>query len=275
MRRSPARALLTLGALLSIAAELAAQAPAKPPATPPAIADNSFLVEEAYNQEAGVVQHVGTFRRAADAAWAFSFTQEWPAPSQRHQLSYTLPVLSARDDGTGVGDVALNYRYQLLGRDEEPVWFAPRLSVLLPTGETRTGRGMGGPGVQLNLPLSIRLHPLLVTHWNLGTTVANARSAGGATGTTRSLNAAASAILLATPTLNLMLESAWEQVEVLGPAGGILRERRAVLVPGVRGAINFPSGMQIVPGIGMPFGVGGSGGDRELFLYLSIEHAFR
>ena len=27
------------------------------------IADNSFLIEEAYNQEAGVVQHISTFSR--------------------------------------------------------------------------------------------------------------------------------------------------------------------------------------------------------------------
>ena len=34
------------------------------------IADNSFLVEEAYNQEAGVVQHVSTFSRPeGGGAW--------------------------------------------------------------------------------------------------------------------------------------------------------------------------------------------------------------
>ena len=245
------------------------------PAKPPAIADNSFLVEEAYNQEAGVVQHVGTFRRAPDAAWTFSFTQEWPAPSQRHQLSYTLPLLSARDAGTGIGDVALNYRYQLLGRDEEAVWFAPRLSALVPTGQSRSGRGAGGPGLQVNLPLSVALLPALVTHWNLGTTIAKARSSTGATGTTRSINAAASAILLATPTLNLMLESVWEQTESLLENGSVVRERRTLLVPGVRGALNLTSGMQIVPGIGLPIGVGATRGDPELFLYLSVEHAFR
>src|SRR3954463_459136 len=77
---------------------------------PPRIEDNSFLIEEAYNQETGVVQHIGTFRRAPDASWVFTFTQEWPAPSQRHQLSYTVPVLSADGSGTGLGDLALNYR---------------------------------------------------------------------------------------------------------------------------------------------------------------------
>ena len=36
-------------------------APSGPPA-PPGIADNSFLIEEAYNQEHGVVQHISTLR---------------------------------------------------------------------------------------------------------------------------------------------------------------------------------------------------------------------
>jgi hypothetical protein len=261
-----------LGAALLVTGELGAQDPAK---KPPAIADNSFLVEEAYNQEAGVVQHVGTFRRGPDAAWTFSFTQEWPASSQRHQLSYTLPVLSARGAGTGVGDVALNYRYQLLGRDEETVWFAPRISALLPTGETRTGRGAGGPGIQVNLPLSVNLSPVLVTHWNLGSTIARARAFDGGRATTRSLNAGASAIFLAKPTLNFMLEGVWERTESLEPSGMVVREKRVVLVPGVRGAFNLASGMQIVPGLGIPVDVGSNGGDRDLFLYLSIEHAFR
>jgi hypothetical protein len=266
------RTVRSLGATLLLALPVEAQPPEKKPA---AIADNSFLVEEAYNQEAGVVQHVGTFRRAPDAAWMFSFTQEWPAPSQRHQLSYTLPVLSARGAGTGVGDVGVNYRLQVLGRDEEPVWFAPRLSALFPTGATRTGRGAGGAGVQVNLPLSVAVRPNLVTHWNLGATVTRARAFDGASGTARSLNAGASAILLATPTLNFMLESVWEQTESLAPGGSIERERRVVLVPGVRGAINLASGLQIVPGLGIPVAVGANGGDRDLFLYLSIEHAFR
>lgn len=52
--------------------------------------DNSFLLEEAYNQEAGVVQQIGTFLRGRGGAWVASFTQEWPVPGIEHPLSYTL-----------------------------------------------------------------------------------------------------------------------------------------------------------------------------------------
>ena len=61
------------------------------------IQDNSFLLEEAYNQEAGVVQHISSFTRFWDSkSWAYTFTQEWPIPSlPRHQLSFTATVVRA------------------------------------------------------------------------------------------------------------------------------------------------------------------------------------
>ena len=51
---------------------------------PPPIQDNSFLLEEAYNQEAGVVQHISAFQRMRGGEWIATFTQEWPAPGQTH-----------------------------------------------------------------------------------------------------------------------------------------------------------------------------------------------
>jgi len=45
----------------------------------PRIEDNSFLIEEAYNQERGVVQHISAWERSlGSSAWGFAFTQEWP-----------------------------------------------------------------------------------------------------------------------------------------------------------------------------------------------------
>src|SRR4051794_16707075 len=56
------------------------------------IQDNSFLVEEAYNQEPRVVQHIFAMLRDGDHHWTGTFTQEWPAGGLAHQLSYTLPL---------------------------------------------------------------------------------------------------------------------------------------------------------------------------------------
>src|SRR3982751_3119723 len=118
--------------------------PTAPAEEPPAkgIQDNSFLVEEAYNQEAGVVQHIFNAlytRNGSDRGWDLAFTQEWPGFSQLHQLSYTVPYGFLREHGQwidGPGDVLLSYRYQAVFEDERRPAFAPRLSVILPTGDS-------------------------------------------------------------------------------------------------------------------------------------------
>jgi hypothetical protein len=43
---------------------------------PMAIQDNSFLIEEAYNQEKNVVQHIFSFSRERNGSYFASFTQE-------------------------------------------------------------------------------------------------------------------------------------------------------------------------------------------------------
>jgi hypothetical protein len=266
-------------------APLAAQAPARESGQPSAktasergpIEDNSFLIEEAYNQEAGVVQHISAFAiERATRAWAYSFTQEWPLFSQRHQLSFTIPVVSAgRGSGTGLGDIALNYRYQLADGKKSGVLVAPRLSVLLPSGDARRERGAGGTGVQVNLPITVEHSAHFVTHWNAGTTLTpSARNALGDRATTHSYNAGGSVIWLAQSALNGMLEVVWASDEVVSGTNERARARSLFISPGVRGAIDFPSGLQIVPGVGVPIGIGPSRGDRKLFLYLSFEHPF-
>ncbi|MBC8002317.1 MAG: hypothetical protein H7X97_06985, partial [Opitutaceae bacterium] len=99
------------------------------------IADNSFLVEEAYNQEAGVVQHIFTAlyevsdqSQPDERTWALAFTQEWPLFTQAHQLSYTLPYEFVEADGQssdGLGDVLLHYRYQAYFNPETLMAFSP------------------------------------------------------------------------------------------------------------------------------------------------------
>src|SRR3989442_5200488 len=99
------------------------------------ISDNSFLIEEAYTKELGVVQHISAWQRTlSSAAWAYTFTQEWPVGTQAHQLSYTILLHRTESPSrTGLGDAALNYRYQLR-RAEAPAAIAPRPSLVFPTG---------------------------------------------------------------------------------------------------------------------------------------------
>ena len=250
----------------------------EPRAEPPPIQDNSFLIEEAYNQERGVVQHISTFVHSTKGSgWTYAFTQEWPLHSQTHQLSYTVPV--GRSDegsarGAGLGDIALNYRYQI-GGGAARFAIAPRVSVLLPTGASRRALGSGGAGFQLNLPFSAELPARLVAHTNAGITYTpRARDTFENSAATRSFAVGQSVIWLAHPKLNLMLESIWTVArEVTGP-GQTERSTEFLLSPGLRGAIDFASGLQIVPGIAFPFGIGSSRGERAVFMYLSFEHPF-
>ena len=246
------------------------------PLTALQIQDNSFLIEEAYNQESGVVQHISTFARPSDGnSWAYSFTQEWPLRGIRHQLSYTLPV---QNDvaGTGLGDVGLNYRHQLVGNPEVPVVFAPRLSLLLPTGDHEQGRGAGALGFQTNLPLSVVLSRAVVSHWNAGATITpSAKSSMGDEATTASFNLGASAIWLVHPHFNLMVEALWQSTAVVAGGGETVRDESLLLNPGVRGAINLANDLQIVPGVAYTIDLGSGSEENALFVYLSFEHPFK
>jgi hypothetical protein len=246
----------------------AAQTPVAPP-----IQDNSFLIEEAYNQERGVVQHISTFQRAA-GYWIYSFTQEWPVRGIRHQLSYTVPYSHQSGLGSGVGDVALNYRFQLAGSGRAALALAPRISLLLPTGSAPEGRGSGGTGLQVLLPASVVLAPRLVSHLNAGFTVTpRAHGAADARATTVGLTGGASVIWLTTRSMNLMLEGVWSRTQAVTSAGQTARSDGWTLSPGIRWAIDFPGGLQIVPGVAWPIALE-RGGTDYLFLYLSFEHPF-
>jgi hypothetical protein len=243
------------------------------------IQDNSFLVEEAYNQEFGVVQHISGFTRLwPGGQWAYTFTQEWPFdPSPRHQFSYTLSLVPTGDgQGAGLGDTALNYRYQLVGKGDTRVAFAPRLSVLLPTGDSRLGRGAGGTGFQTSLPLSVVVSPHLVTHWNVGATfVPHAHDLSGDESRIWGYNLGQSFVWLAKPRCNFLLETVWNSAETVVARGQTARSNNLLISPGIRWAIDAPRGLQIVPGIGMPIGVGPSASEKGVFLYLSFEHPYR
>ena len=246
----------------------------------PAIQDNSFLIEEAYNQEPGVVQHINTFSRMWNSKdWIYTFTQEWPAPhNSRHQFSYTLAGAHAgafAGSGAGLGDTAINYRYQVFGNGESRSAFAPRISLLLPTGDVTSGRGAGAPGVQVNLPLTYVVHPRVVTHWNAGSTVVPyARDADNCRAGTVGYTLGQSVIFLASARLNFLVEVSDSRFQsVVGP-GSVEWAHTTLVSPGVRWAHNFENGLQIVPGVAMPLGVGASAGEKGVFLYLSFEHPF-
>lgn len=246
----------------------------------PAIADNSFFIEEAYNQEAGVIQHItslvaaGTGRRDL----YFSFTQEWPFRSQRHQFSYTLPLTRLDGRSAGLGDVLLNYRLQF-GAGTSRWALAPRLSLVLPTGSVRRGLGDGSIGIQANLPLSYQLSRQLVTHWNAGASILP-RAQGAFVGGRRPrrtltyFTVGGSVIALTQLPVQVMFESLLTFDSEIAAGGVVHRSTAWVASPGLRAAVNLGS-LQVVPGVAVPFTRSGGHTERGLFTYLSLEHPFR
>lgn len=250
---------------------------------PPArgIQDNSFLLEEAYNQEAGVVQHIFSLRRDInkkvgpdDRDWQFVFTQEWPLLSQTHQISCTVPYSWLNSGGQkvdGSGDVLLNYRFQALYEDETRPAFAPRLSLVLPTGDAKKGLGADNLGYQVNLPVSKMVHDRLTLHANAGLTFFPGLNGRNPV----SYTLGGSFIYAPTRTFNLMLESVAEWGETVNGGGAIERDFSAVIAPGARYAFNFVNGSQLVVGLAAPVGLTSSAPDYGVFFYLSFEHFFQ
>jgi len=243
------------------------------------IQDNSFLIEEAYNQEDGVIQHITSFEHLATSHdWVYTQTDEWPLRTLKHQLSVTLAATHAGDfagSGAGWGDTAFNYRYQLVGSGEARLAIAPRFTVLFPTGNHLYGRGSGGTGLQTNLPISIQHSAHWVTHWNVGTTwIPRALDENHNAAETLGVNLGQSIVWLAKPRLNFLLETLWTSSEqVIGPQK-TNRFQNLYVSPGARWAYNLPRGLQIVPGVAMPIGIGPSAGEKGVLFYLSFEHPF-
>jgi hypothetical protein len=235
------------------------------------IQDNSFLIEEAYNQEAGVVQHIATLRRQ-DRDWTLLFTQEWPVGSQAHQFSYSIPYAWLRAEGQrvrGFGDVVLNYRYQALYESDIAPAFAPRLSLILPAGNRDKGTGEGSVGYEVLLPFSKIVADRVTLHANAAMT--SYFNVDGRQPT--SFRLGGSGIYAVVRDFNLMLEVLAERNESVNALREIERETAYTISPGARYALNLREG-QLVVGAAMPIRFTESATDLGIFFYLSFEHKF-
>jgi outer membrane putative beta-barrel porin/alpha-amylase len=256
-------------AFLWLAGSAMAQTPAPPraPAAEPfQIMDNSFLVEEAFNQEARIFQNIFGFTRQS-GDWQTTFTQEWPAPGMRHQLSYTLSAESVASQ-SGFGDVFLNYRFQALEEGPGRPAFSPRLSLIVPSGRQSAGGGEGG--LQVNLPFSKQRGDFYF-HWNGGFTWLPR----GERDDLLSPSLAGSAIYRLRPMLHLMMESVlgFDAGDTL--TGTVERTRSFTISPGVRGGWNVAEGTQVILGAAIPVTRVNGESSVGVFGYFSYELPFK
>ena len=263
------------------------------------IRDNSFLIEEAYNQEPGVVQHVWTARFGADhrdgansRTWDLDFSQEWPIFTQRHQFAYAIPYAFVDEDAenaSGIGDVELNYRYQLFMEEEGLPAVSPSLSLILPTGDEDRGFGTGRVGYSFNLPVSKTISSRMYMNLNAGVTLTPGVQARLSTNRRSrefdllDFNVGASVFYALTEKFHVVLEATWESIERIeefDPRGSRRPRRRrergdeVTLAPGFRWAWDLPGDLQIVPGVAFPIGLTEQTVDYGVFLYFSVEHPF-
>ena len=248
------------------------------------IEDNSFLIEEAYNQEAGVVQHIFQAVYSNDPrqrGWTFAFTQEWPISGMDHQFSYTILGYHLTSDGDrqyGVGDTFLNYRYLALEEGPGKPAFAPRFSLILPTGNRDKGTGNGVVGYQWAFPFSKKVTSRLALHANFGVTyLPHVRSPmnDGQLSPKQSLVSSwvgGSAIYALLPRLHLMLEWLGFIQDNIHGSGRAVRTFNPLLSPGFRTAVVNEKDLQIVAGAGVPIGLNRQANNLAGFFYFSVEH---
>lgn len=245
-----------------------------------AIEDNSFFIEEAYNQEERIVQHISNtiYTINPNHEFAFTFTQEWPFTTETHQLSCTLSFLSLNSNlDRGIGDIVINYRYQLYTKASWAV-VAPRMSLILPTGNDDKGLGNGVFGLQGDIPISKRLSDEFIVHANAGGTILPAVKGLTVAGeqvqrTLVSLSLGLSAIWLAERCDNFFVESIYTIESRIDGNGEVEQDHTILLNPAYRHAIDI-GGLEIVPGIGFPVTIGKASTDVGLFFYLSFEHSY-
>jgi hypothetical protein len=172
---------------------------------------------------------------------------------------------------TGLGDILLNYRYQAIYLNRFA--FSPRFSLILPTGNREKSLGNGVFGYQLSLPFSYLLSTKIATHYNLGVTFTpDAKKADGSKFNQTIYNYGFSFILLLSKNFNFMFEVVGNRAYVKTNNSGTIITNSLFINPGMRYAINFKSGLQIVPGIAVPVGLGPSAGSSGVYAYLSFEH---
>jgi|GEM_PF-1712364 len=262
---------------------------------PKHIRDNAILVEEAFNQEPGEVQHIFVWQNFWDRTsqgrtrdFSLAYTMELPLGSQKHQFSFTAQHLTHFDDPNigpaaqqgDVGDTFLNYRYQLLA-DEEFLWCAPRFSVILPTGDRYLGTGTGAVGYQFNLPVS-HYGAQFDFHFNAGCTytpdvavpISLVPKVLSPRHDLRGYNLGASVYWKPKVNFHLYVEALALWRDEIDEWGSRVSTTQVFISPGLRFAV-IQEPLEWVLGVGVPIGLTRAAPDIGVFAYMSIEHPFR
>ena len=253
----------------------------------PNIEDNSMFIEEAFNQEKAIIQHISNFifDDLNGGDFVYGYTQEIPLAGDKHQLSFTLnySVLDQPIPGFpayGFGDILVNYRPMLFDKNDWAL-VIPRFTLIVPTGSAKGGLGDGAWGSQFNLAVTKRLNSKITTHWNAGWTHFAKKDIYGEDGSGNTVlvdeksqnfyNVGLSGIYLVSDGFNLMVEALSSFESESDASGNTERYVSSIINPGFRTAFSIGK-VQIVPGLGVPLFFTDNKFQRSGgFIYLSIE----
>lgn len=236
------------------------------------VVDNSFFLEEAYQQPAGVYQFIQTFQTfEKGGGYNYAFAAEIPITDLIHQFSIT--TARAREDGlqSSTGDTTLNYRYQPYNRDGKLV--TERFGLIVPTGSVKQKTSNGVYGFEFMQAATIIFSDRWANHWNLGM---NLYPRAKFTDTTKrttltEVKAGTSWVYFFKDDLNFMLELFFQTSQTL------VDDKQEtsfafILSPGVRFGKSYNwKEMEVVPGIGFPVQFEESETDLGMLVYLSFE----
>lgn len=260
----------------------------------PYLEDNSMLIDEAFNQEAGIIQHISNMV-VSNKALNYSYTQEIPLVGHKHQLSFAFSYVWLKKAGhltkpmgipvltNGFGDILLSYHPLIAGKHKWAL-VVPRITIIVPTGNAPSGLGNGGWGSQLNVAVTKRFSKKITAHTNTGYTYvihadhyiyeSTGAPANRYEGNITSVNMGASLVWLAHKKMHLLAEYIFSCEKRIGDDGRLVNGQLMTVNPGIRYAFDVGK-VQIVPGAGIP--VNFSNGAFEgtgTFLYLSVEPCY-
>ena len=262
-----------------------ASARAADPAPIEGFSDHGFLVEEAYNQDEGEVQHIFNAAYISDSrrrGWSFNLEQEWWLFTEDHQIGFSFPVVRLDEEGEkqrGIGDILVEYRYQLTKEGPTRPAVAPKFSLILPTGDRHEGTGNGVVGYEWSIAGSKKVASRLAVHANVGLTyLPNVRAPldnSQRLSLRRSLvsyDLGTSVVFAVSSDFHMMLEWIGEFANEIDGRGKKERLFKSSLSPGIRAAVIDKEGVQTVVGVGVPIGLTSPADDVGVFLYFSVEH---
>lgn len=240
------------------------------------IQDNSFLIEEAYNQDPGVYQFINIYQHDFKTGLYYSTLQgEIPLWSREHQFSFSLPARKTAASVESLGDLSLNYRYQNYNKDGTMV--AQRFGAIVPTGKVNKNTSYNSVGFAWMQAVTFSLSNQFQMHVNLGLNMTPAARTKGysqremLTGFTTGVGI----VYKHSDKVNFLTEFLYDTQEDFDEKGDTSSNPTITINPGARFDIDLSiEKTQVVPGISFPVTVGNDEVHTGVLFYLSFEPDF-